>query len=75
MFNFLFNHLNLWLKIMAKSIDLTLVRYQFMDDRTLGRLFMDGRYFCDTLEPAIRKYEEGEKKSMVKALYLRERMR
>lgn len=47
---------------MAKSIDLTLVRYQFMDDRTLGRLYMDGRYFCDTLEPAIRKYEEGEKK-------------
>lgn len=47
---------------MAKSIDLTLVRYLFLEDRTLGFLYMDGRYFCDTLEPAIRKYEEGEKK-------------
>jgi hypothetical protein len=62
MFNFLFNHLNLWLKIMEKSIDLTLVRYLFLEDRTLGFLYMDGRFFCDTLEPAIRKYEEGEKK-------------
>ena len=47
---------------MVKSIDLTLVRYMFLEDRTLGFLYMDGRYFCDTLEPAIRKYEEGEKK-------------
>lgn len=47
---------------MAKSIDLTLVRYMYLEDRTLGYLYMDGRYFCDTLEPARRKYEEGEKK-------------
>lgn len=47
---------------MAKSIDLTLVRYMYFEDRTLGYLYMDGRYFCDTLEPARRKYEEGEKK-------------
>ena len=47
---------------MAKSIDLTLVRYLFLEDRTLGYLYMDGRYFCDTLEPAVRKYDEGEKK-------------
>jgi hypothetical protein len=33
---------------------LTLIRNKFLHDRTLGKLHIDGEYFCETLEDAKR---------------------
>lgn len=35
-------------------MELKIVRYIFNPDETIGRLFIDGVYFCDTLEPTER---------------------
>lgn len=31
------------------------VRYQYYDDRTIGQLQLDGRFFCYTMEPTVRQ--------------------
>lgn len=46
---------------MAKTI-LELRRIAFKKDYTIGRLYVNGVYFCDTLEPKWRNYAAGEKK-------------
>lgn len=35
-------------------MELTLIRYDFLPDRTLGKLYIDGEYWCDTLEDRDR---------------------
>ena len=47
---------------------LTLKRIALRSTYTIGRLYVDGNYFCDTLEDAVRdlnkngKFDNGEKK-------------
>lgn len=47
---------------------LLLTRAFFMEDRTIGRLFINGKYFCDTLEDPNKdlnkngKFDNGETK-------------
>jgi len=36
---------------------LTLIRETFLPDRTLGKLYINGVYFCDTLEDTDRELE------------------
>ena len=49
-------------------MELTLHRTEFSPDWTMGRLYVDGRYFCDTLEDCDRdldrngRFEEPERK-------------
>jgi hypothetical protein len=51
------------------SRELTLERLYLKDEYTIGRLLVDGEYFCDTLEDKVRDYnkdgdllDEGESK-------------
>lgn len=39
------------------SINLKLIRHALMEDYTIGRLFIDDEYFCDTLEDKVRDYD------------------
>lgn len=44
---------------MSKILNLKVVRSEFGDGYTEGRLYIDGRYFCDTLEDTDRSlYKE-----------------
>lgn len=49
-------------------MNLKLKRIAFRDTYTIGKLYVDGEYFCDTLEPTNRdlnkngKFDNGEKK-------------
>ena len=51
---------------------LTLKRIALRSTYTIGRLYVDGNYFCDTLEDAVRdlnkngKFDNGEKKVYAK---------
>ena len=51
---------------------LTLKRIALRSTYTIGRLYIDGNYFCDTLEDAVRdlnkngKFDNGEKKVYAK---------
>jgi len=38
----------------SKNMKLTLKRTTFLPDRTLGKLYINGNYFCETLEDAKR---------------------
>lgn len=42
-------------------IKLKLERFFFSDKYTIGRLFLDGNYFCDTLEDPVRDLENEQK--------------
>ena len=50
------------------TMKLTLKRIALRDTYTIGRLYIDGVYFCDTLEDKVRdlnkngKFDNGEKK-------------
>lgn len=35
-------------------MELTVIRYDFLPDRTFGKLYIDGEYWCDTLEDLDR---------------------
>ena len=56
------------MKILQVTMKLTLKRIALKDTYTIGRLFVNGEYFCDTLEDKIRdlnkngKFDNGEKK-------------
>jgi hypothetical protein len=42
---------------------LLLQRHTFKDHYTIGKLYCDGRYFCDTLEDTVREFgKKGEGK-------------
>jgi hypothetical protein len=41
---------------------LTLKRRFLGETYTIGSLFIDGQYFCDTLEDKVRKFDNGEAK-------------
>ena len=42
-------------------MELVLNRTYFADDYTIGKLFINGKYFCDTLEDKVREYKiKGE---------------
>lgn len=43
-------------------MNLMVIRDAFMPTTTLGKLFIDGAYFCETLEDCDRKMEDGGKK-------------
>ena len=49
-------------------MELKLKRIAFKKEYTIGRLYIDGKYFCDTLEDTVRdlnkngKFDNGEKK-------------
>ena len=51
-----------------KRMKLTLKRIALRSTYTIGRLYVDGNYFCDTLEDTVRdlnkngKFDNGEKK-------------
>ena len=45
-----------------ETLELVVARRAFKDTYTIGELFIDGVYFCDTLEPKVRDYAGGEKK-------------
>ena len=51
---------------------LTLKRIALRSTYTIGRLYIDGNYFCDTLEDTVRdlnkngKFDNGEKKVYAK---------
>ena len=51
---------------------LTLKRIALRSSYTIGRLYIDGNYFCDTLEDTVRdlnkdgKFDNGEKKVYAK---------
>ena len=51
---------------------LTLKRIALRSTYTIGRLYVDGNYFCDTLEDTVRdlnkngKFDNGEKKVYAK---------
>lgn len=36
-------------------MELTLIRHAFKPTYTIGKLYIDGKYFCDTLEDVVRK--------------------
>ena len=50
------------------KLDMKLVRTEFKDTQTVGKLYLNGVYFCDTLEDKNRDlnkngiFDEGEKK-------------
>lgn len=35
-------------------MELTIIRYDFLPDRTFGKLYIDGEYWCETLEDRER---------------------
>ena len=35
-------------------MELTVIRYEFLPDRTFGKLYIDGEYWCETLEDRDR---------------------
>ena len=37
-------------------MNLLVIREEFYNDTTIGRLFVDGEYFCHTLEDAVRGF-------------------
>lgn len=43
-------------------MNLMVIRDAFTPTTTLGKLFIDGTYFCETLEDCDRKMEDGGKK-------------
>lgn len=51
-----------------QRMKLTLKRIALRSTYTIGRLYVDGNYFCDTLEDTVRdlnkngKFDNGEKK-------------
>lgn len=51
-----------------RSMELTLKRIALRPTYTIGRLFIDGKYFCDTLEDTVRdlnkngRFDGNEKK-------------
>lgn len=45
-----------------KKIELRLERVGYRAHYTIGHLYVDGVYECDTLEPTWRDYENGEEK-------------
>ena len=55
-----------------KRMKLTLKRIALRSTYTIGRLYVDGNYFCDTLEDTVRdlnkngKFDNGEKKVYAK---------
>ena len=55
-----------------KIMKLTLKRIALRSTYTIGRLYVDGNYFCDTLEDTVRdlnkngKFDNGEKKVYAK---------
>lgn len=42
------------MSIFPSNIEIQVVRYLYKDDAVLGRLFLNGIYLCDTLEPPVR---------------------
>lgn len=36
-------------------MELQVIRHAFKPTYTIGKLYIDGKYFCDTLEDAVRK--------------------
>lgn len=44
-----------------KSLELTLARIAPRENYTIGRLYIDGTYFCDTLEDAVRDLNRNGK--------------
>ena len=55
-----------------QKMKLTLKRIALRSTYTIGRLYVDGNYFCDTLEDTVRdlnkngKFDNGEKKVYAK---------
>lgn len=43
-------------------MELVLNRVTLNDHYTIGHLYVDGEFYCSTLEPPVRDYEHGEKK-------------
>ena len=43
-------------------MELVLNRVTLNDHYTIGHLYVDGDFYCSTLEPPVRDYEHGEKK-------------
>ncbi len=39
---------------MIKVNELMLIRYVYSDNSTIGKLYINGEYFCDTLEDKTR---------------------
>ena len=42
-------------------MELTLVRKYFCEEYTIGKLYVDGKYFCDTIEDKVRDLDNEEK--------------
>lgn len=42
-------------------MNLKLVRYYKKNDYTIGKLYVDGKYFCDTLEDKVRNLSKEKK--------------
>ena len=63
-----------WFTILGfnQRMKLTLKRIALRSTYTIGRLYVDGNYFCDTLEDTVRdlnkngKFDNGEKKVYAK---------
>lgn len=53
---------NINLTIEGKMINLTLKRIALKDTYTIGRLYVDGKYFCDTIEDKVRVLNSAKDK-------------
>ena len=42
-------------------MELTLVRKYFCEEYTIGKLYVDGKYFCDTIEDKVRDLDNEGK--------------
>ena len=42
-------------------MELTLVRKYFCEEYTIGKLYVDGKYICDTIEDKVRNLDVEEK--------------
>lgn len=40
-------------------VKIEVIREDYLDDRTLGKMYVNGEYFCDTLEDTDRALESG----------------
>lgn len=51
-------------------MQLTLERHAFKPNYTIGRLYIDGSYFCDTLEDCVRDEKIYGKTAIPKGVYV-----
>lgn len=49
----------MWMEYILKRMRLTLKRIAFRDTYTIGRLYINGKYFCDVLEDKDRGLDDS----------------